>query len=240
MKFQLITTAAAIFAATVVALPAPQTDDHGLLIDTDDWVEGDGADGIEARNIDAVKARITRDLHGLEPDTDDWADVAGIEARARHINEAAVNFNFTSDFDFALDRLLAEIFDIPDEILRQGDEALHRWLVEHGHRRNDQKTKRDINTPEATPANNLHSRASIWEVAKCVAAIVQLLATTAVPATKLLRIKKYIEALGGVKQAVQLLLGATTYAEKLRVGGEVLVNLSAELLGISTVSKNCF
>lgn len=113
MKFQLITTAAAIFTATVVALPAPQTDDHGLLIDTDDWIEGDGADGIETRNVNPVKVRITRDFHGLESDTDDWVDGAGIEARARHINEAAVNFNFTSDFDFALDRLLARDFRHP-------------------------------------------------------------------------------------------------------------------------------
>jgi hypothetical protein len=84
------------------------------------------------------------------------------------------------------------------------------------------------------------ARASIWKIAKCVAAIVQLLATTAVPAAKLLKIKGYIKALGGAKQAVKLMLGATSKAEKLKAGGEILVNLSAELLGINSVKSNCF
>lgn len=213
MKFQLIAASAAFFAASVSALPAPQT---------------------------------VTDNHGLIPDTDDWAgETGGVEAHGRVIPAAAADFNFTTDFSFALDRLFAEIEKIPDEVLEKGDEALHEWLVAHGWRAGDAELpKRDTagsgNAASILERGKIVARASAWKVSTCVAAIVQLLATTAVPAAKLLRIKKYIEALGGVKQAVQLLLGATTRAEKLKAGGEALVYLSAELLGISTVQKHCF
>jgi hypothetical protein len=282
MKFQLITAAAAILVATAAALPTPPTDNHGLEIDTDDWVDDGSVEAIEARGLETLDARAPFDIPGLEPDTDDWVedvstetiavrdidsladegegaesfearDIEALVARAAPINDAAANFNFTSDFDFALDHLLAEIDEIPDEILAKGDEALHQWLVEHGHRKGSEKLKRDADAGpfDAEPSEDaenisiiergeLMARASIWKITKCVASIVQLLATTAVPAAKLLRIKKYINALGGTKQAVKLLLGATSRAEKLRVGGEILVNLSAELLGISTVKNNCF
>ncbi|KAG7291364.1 hypothetical protein NEMBOFW57_001380 [Staphylotrichum longicolle] len=212
MKFQLLTVAAALFVASATALPAAQTDSHGLIPDTDDFVD-DGT-------------------------------IELIEARATVANDAVDNFNFTADFDFALDRILAEIDEIPDEVLEKGDEALHQWLVAHGNRAGNEKLKRD----DASEAENLSilergelaARASIWKIAKCVAAIVQLLGTTAVPAAKLLRIKKYIKALGGAKKAVKLLLGATTKAERLKAGGQALVSLASELLGISTVKKNCF
>jgi hypothetical protein len=217
MKFQLIT--AALFVASVAALPAAQSDNHGLIPDTDDFVD----DGIDTISV-----------------------VETVQARGVTVSDTAANFNFTTDFDFALDRLLAEIDEIPDDILEKGDDALHKWLVDHGHRAGNEKLKRDDGSEEDAAnlslleRGELAARASIWKIAKCVAAIVQLLATTAIPAAKLLRIKKYIKALGGTKQAVKLLLGATTKAEKLKVGGQALVALAAELLGISTVKNNCF
>jgi hypothetical protein len=285
MKAQFITATAAFFAASVAAFPTPQpetTNNHGLIPDFDDW------------NSDA-----------------DAVSIEVLTARGpRVISTAAANFNFTDDFNFPLDHLFAEIEAIPDEVLAQGDEALHKWLVEHGDRAGDDidKLKRDdggydveeedwnevedvagegneaatvversdeddevvgddFGGEEGNEAavvversdedeveggdadsdgldilarGEIAARASLWKITKCVAAIVQLLATTAVPAAKLLRIKQYIKALGGTRQAVKLLLGATTRAEKLKAGGEILVNLSAELLGISTVKTQCF
>ncbi|CAP65613.1 uncharacterized protein PODANS_6_11025 [Podospora anserina S mat+] len=215
MKFQLLTTAAAFFVATVTAIPAPY-DNHGLLPDTDDFENDAGVPAV-------------------------------LEARAQAPATWATNFNFTRDFDFPLDHLFAEIERIPDDILEKGDEVLHQWLIANGDREPETALKRDTDYVDAVEQNlslfergELAARASLWKIAKCVAAIVQLLATTAVPAAKLLRIKKYIKALGGAKQAVKLMLGATTKAEKLKAGGEILVNLSAELLGISTVKNNCF
>ena len=106
--------------------------------------------------------------------------------------------------------------------------------------RNTKKLKRD-NTSEAETLSRLErgelaAQASLGKISKCVVAIVHLLGTTAIPAAKLLRIKKCIKALGGTKQAIKLVLGATSPAEKLKVGGQAL---AAELLGISTVKNNC-
>ena len=314
MKFHLVTVAAALFAASVIALPAPQVNNHGLIPDSDDFVDGGSIEVVEARaavndnselvdddNIevveaieviqartvtdtndfaddDTIEAVETRDIddtievvEAIEviqartvTDTNDFANddtieavetrdvddsavddtVEVVEARAVTANDATANFNFTSDFDFALDRLLAEIDEIPDDVLEKGDDALHQWLVEHGNRAGNEKLKRDDNSEAENLSllerGELAARASLWKIAKCVAAIVQLLGTTAIPAAKLLRIKKYIKALGGTKKAVELLLKATTRAEKLKVGGQALVALAAELLGISTVKNNCF
>jgi hypothetical protein len=228
-------------------------DDHAPKVD--EVAEGEEVDVEDDDDVTAtIEVLETRDTD-VADDNDDLDndntedDFSAVEARKVQISDAAANFNWTSDYDFALDRLLAEIESIPDDVLAAGDEALHKWLVEHGDRAGDddnngEKLKRDEDSSDGVllllERGELVARASWWKVTKCVAAIVQLLATTAVPAAKLLRIKKYIEALGGVKQAVQLLLGATTKTEKLKAGGEALVALSAELLGISTVKNNCF
>ncbi|AEO64841.1 bd68738e-4cac-4afb-aae9-a5e8103d92a6 [Thermothielavioides terrestris] len=287
MKFQLVTAAAAaIFVASVSALPAPVVDNHGLIPDTDNWVEDgtieaiqtrdtEDAEIFEARDVDATEDLDARDSDAIEDlefleardedvtevteessetlqarDTDEVTETLDVlEARTNEVSEAAANFNFTTDFNFALDNVLSQIEGIPEDVLQQGDEALHKWLVDHGIRAGDEKLKRDTDGGEEASdeeglslleRGELVARASWWKIAKCVAAIVQLLATTAVPAAKLLRIKKYIEELGGAKQAVELLLKATTKSEKLKAGGEALVALSAELLGISSVKNNCF
>jgi hypothetical protein len=170
---------------------------------------------------------------------------------ASRASSAVDNFNFTTDFDGALSSLFDVLDTIPDSVLESGDAALDAWLVANGLRepgavKRSEDVVLDTRGVDGEMETSLFERAALqarvswWKVAKCVAAIVQMLATTAVPAAKILRIKKYIKALGGAKQAVKLLLGATSKAEKLKAGGEVLVNLSAELLGISSVKKNCF
>lgn len=210
MKFQIITIAAAFMATSAVALPA----------------------------------------------ADVTADSKAVFARAEAADTAA-DFNFTTDFDGPLNNLFATLEDIPDSVLEAGDDALDKWLVDHGVREPGAKLRRsesdeqppfvvkargdgDDDTMSLFERSALQARVSWWKVAKCVASIVQVLATTAIPAAKILRIKKYIEALGGAKQAVELLLKATSRAEKLKAGGEVLVNLAAELMGISSVKNNCF
>lgn len=188
------------------------------------------------------------------PAADVTADSKAVFARAEAADTAA-DFNFTTDFDGPLNNLFATLEDIPDSVLEAGDDALDKWLVDHGVREPGAKLRRS-ESDEQPPVvrargdadetmtlferSALQARVSWWKVAKCVASIVQVLATTAIPAAKILRIKKYIEALGGAKQAVELLLKATSRAEKLKAGGEVLVNLAAELMGISSVKNNCF
>lgn len=81
---------------------------------------------------------------------------------------------------------------------------------------------------------------SAWQVTKCAAAITWLIGSTVFAAAKILRIKKYIAALGGIKSAATLLMGATTAAERLEIGGSALMNLASEILGIAAVQDNCF
>lgn len=81
---------------------------------------------------------------------------------------------------------------------------------------------------------------SAWQVTKCVAAITWVIGSSVFAAAKILKIKKYIAALGGIKSAATLLMGATTAAERLKVGGNALMNLASEILGIAAVQDNCF
>lgn len=81
---------------------------------------------------------------------------------------------------------------------------------------------------------------SAWQVTKCAGSLAWALGSTVFAGAKLLKIKKYIKALGGVKEAAALLVGATTWAEKMEAGGSALVNLAAEISGVKDVQENCF
>ena len=183
------------------------------------------------------------------------AFLATLAAASSEITEAknaaraetdAVNSAFAPEVAGALEEFFHTLESIPYDVLAAGDEATDAWLVAHDLREPglNLHAERDEIPDAALEARDtgvmLAARASIWKIAKCVAAIIQLLATTAVPAAKLLRIRKYIDGLGGTREAVKLLLGATSKAEKLKAGGEILVNLAAELSGISSVKNNCF
>lgn len=89
----------------------------------------------------------------------------------------------SNDEAAALYSLLTYYEQIPDEVLEQGDEALRDW-----------REKNPV-YPE---------RASVLG---CVGAITWLIGSNVVGAVKIIKIKKYIKALGGVKDAVQLMWG---------------------------------
>ncbi|KAJ3498809.1 hypothetical protein NLG97_g823 [Lecanicillium saksenae] len=178
-------------------------------------------------------------LAGLLPSA--LAAVASpVEARALEANQnfevAAGNYNFTEDFGPALAYTFNAIASIPDDVLAEGDDAANKWFVENNYRSAGLQLAAD--TDEAA-VSELEAR-GFWQVTKCVGSVMWAIGSTAIPVAKIARIKKYIEALGGVKKAVQLMLGATSKAEKLKAGGQALVSLSAELLGIAGVKANCF
>lgn len=77
---------------------------------------------------------------------------------------------------------------------------------------------------------------SAWQIAKCAAAITVAIGSGVFAAAKLVKIKRYVKTLGGVK----LMLGATTWAEKAKAGGSALVGLASEILGIKEIEDNCF
>ncbi|MCI6206620.1 MAG: hypothetical protein SPK00_10820 [Corynebacterium glucuronolyticum] len=74
----------------------------------------------------------------------------------------------------------------------------------------------------------------------CAGAIGFLIAGNIVGAAKLLKIKRYINELGGVAEAVQLMKGATFSCKKMKVAGGTLGSLAAELTGIADVKEECF
>lgn len=78
-----------------------------------------------------------------------------------------------------------------------------------------------------------------WKVAGCAAAISFALGSTVFVGAKLLRIRQYIAALGGVREAARLIVGATTAEERMRVGGEALKSLAAELTGVAAIGAAC-
>ena len=70
-------------------------------------------------------------------------------------------------------------------------------------------------------------------------AITAFIASNAIGAAKIIRIKKYIEALGGVRESAKLLLQASNNLERLKEGGEALALLAGEILGVPLISNNC-
>ena len=118
-----------------------------------------------------------------------------------------------------LQRGLELIMEIPDDVLGEGNAATRLWMQEH-----------DFNEQPM-------GRAS---VGGCVAAIAAVIASTAFPAAKILKIKNLIKSLGGVVEAVKIIAGASFSYEKLHALGGAASALAAELLGIDGIKKQCF
>lgn len=135
-----------------------------------------------------------------------------------------------------LEVLFAEIESIPDEILLAGDEVTNDWLIEHGLRQPDavsEESKRDLVVREDNDVVQLEDR-GLWG---CVWAI----GKAAFPAAKLLKIKKYVKALGGVKKAAQKILKAgKNYKKAIKIGGQTLWNLIKLISGFDEIERECF
>jgi hypothetical protein len=156
---------------------------------------------------------------------------AGFARRDRLLNRNAADMYFKDDDDNIISGTLEMVFNaieqIPDEVLEKGDDETDKWMVEHGYRA--QADKREVLDID------LESRDAL----SCACAITKFVATNIFAAAKILRVKKYIDALGGVRRAAELLLRASTRAEKLRIGGEALVQLAKEIFGTQDVADKC-
>lgn len=117
-----------------------------------------------------------------------------------------------------VEQALNLINEIPDEVLLKGDKATADWFTQHNQ-------------------SQLTARASIWG---CTGAVLALVGGNLVSAAKLLKIKKLIDDLGGVTDAVKLMWGASFNYEKLQAAGGALGALAAEFFGISAVKSQCF
>lgn len=78
-----------------------------------------------------------------------------------------------------------------------------------------------------------------WKVTKCAAAITVVVVSVAVPVAKVVKLRQFVIAVGGVREAARLLVGATTFAEKARVIGGAIGAGAAEILSIDAIITNC-
>jgi hypothetical protein len=112
-----------------------------------------------------------------------------------------------------------ELIDrVPESVLVEGQVAYDAWIA-------------------SNPQILRSARASVLE---CTAAIALLIASTAFPVAKILKIKRLISSLGGVTKAVRIMWGASFSWEKIRALGGAAAALGAELLGVAAVKRGCF
>lgn len=116
-------------------------------------------------------------------------------------------------------RGLQLIEEVPEAVLVEGQAAYDVWVA--------------ANRPSPQRA----ARASVLE---CTGAIAVLIASTAFPVAKILKIKRLISSLGGVAKAVRIMWGASFSYEKIRALGGAAAALGAELLGVAAVKRGCF
>lgn len=113
-------------------------------------------------------------------------------------------------------KLLNYLVSIPDEVLEQGEEALAQWMSEH---------------PLRVPCAS---------VVGCTGALLWFLGSNMVGYAKVLKIKQYVAALGGVTKAVRIMWGASFEMEKIQALGGAVVGLAAEISGVRKVRDECF
>lgn len=120
------------------------------------------------------------------------------------------------------------IMSIPDSVLLRGDAATQEWVK---------------NNPgpqgSGLKASGNEVRASA-NVLGCAGAIATVIASTAFPAAKILKIKKLVKELGGVTEAAKLFWGASFSYEKVRALGGTAAALAGELIGITQIKEQCF
>jgi hypothetical protein len=152
------------------------------------------------------------------------------EAHAVQLSPATSYGSVTQRFDDAerakdVQAGLELLDSIPDDVLSTGDAGTAAWFREHAGAA--EGAERAWDTMQAS-------------VLGCSAAIAMVIASTAIPAAKILRVKRLIDELGGVATAVQILWGASFSYEKLQAVGGAALALAGELLGITSIQTECF
>lgn len=151
--------------------------------------------------------------------------VANAEELSSNLSQGQTSNNISSEINKeAAITLLAIAEKIPEDVLFQGDESTRQWVS---------------NNLLATFPFDVNGIYKKRDYLACAGAITALIGGTLIPAAKLLKIKRLVKELGGLKEAVKLMWGAGLKEEKLKELGAAATALGAELIGIAAVRDAC-
>ncbi|MGH3752026.1 MAG: hypothetical protein ACRDRP_04895 [Pseudonocardiaceae bacterium] len=141
-----------------------------------------------------------------------------------NVGDAAADELETSIHD--LEECLRIIDEIPEKVIEDGDQAVQDWVRDR--------------YPSVTENGSLARTIGPWQVAKCTGAVMVAIGSAAVPAAKLLKLRRFIREVGGLRKAAELLIKVARGEEQLAEFGPVIGSLGAEILGIAAIRENCF
>ncbi|WP_226358532.1 hypothetical protein [Pseudonocardia sp. ICBG601] len=129
----------------------------------------------------------------------------------------------------AVESALRVIDSIPEDVLRQGDQATIAWLE------SNYKT-----SPGAAPY--------AFNLAQCSYGILIAIGSNAVAAAKIIKIKRIVDKFGGVGKVIDKLQAKKKQGKKFKTalvevfeeGGIGVGALAAEILGVDKVIQNCW
>ncbi|WP_438296045.1 hypothetical protein [Streptomyces sp. HUAS TT7] len=116
---------------------------------------------------------------------------------------------------------LSVIEAMPDSVVAQGDKAVQAYLAQY------------LPKPATVQAFGW------WQTTKCVAAITLAVASAAVPAAKILKLKAFIKKAGSVTKAAYPLVRVAKGEEEISGLGATLGGLAGSILGIDSIKKQC-
>ncbi|MDT2191772.1 hypothetical protein [Paenibacillus larvae] len=150
----------------------------------------------------------------------------GVSARN---NDGFSKENIFVDADiYSVNNLLQEIESIPLELIKINDaSAIKNHLNSINSDLYVTSEKESLNDEVILK----RAKRGVW---KCSLEIGKLVVMNALPIAKIVKIKEYVKALGGVWNTAKLLVGATNASEKLGALGALI----AELSGFTAVKKH--
>lgn len=184
------------------------------------------------------------------------AFAAAVPAVASTGNDTADAIDFVVDAPLAVTlgsflSLIDTISSVPDSVIDAGDDAVHTWLAPIGSPAAAAIAAPNsliaVRSTEATNAADATAVAAATEAVngivkdlECAAAVAAAIASDILPAAKILKAKKLIEVLGGVKKVAKLFLEFhNNRDEAIKEGGKTLLDLVEVLLGIDSIKKHC-
>ncbi|QAT50246.1 hypothetical protein EQM14_10990 [Caproiciproducens sp. NJN-50] len=142
-----------------------------------------------------------------------------------------------SDLQY-LETAFSILMEAPDEFLKTAsDTEIRDYFKLKGLEFKTQK--------ELMVSSNEITTQDFWDGAKCAAAITVVIGGTVFAGAKLLKIRKYVKAIGGVKKAAAALIAYAKAGNAIPPNvkadvGKSIQKLAEEVLGIATIQEYCF